>query len=388
MHIKGATGIAQQLQHLSEVQASGLKLQNENGYIGLKDISQALLFVLLKHSLQFRKNVSGTKLPLHSVPRFFFFFLPVFCRDCRRLLISFSGYAIAKPLKLQAAVHQVWQLILDRVSTTKSAISAPAIGSDPHSFWSESMKVQSDAEMQRWLAEMAKRSGQHIRDALTVFSSLKLQLVLLSSKSLTRNAKKETFVAVDSAKFLGVDNLARATNSASGASMPPTPGQLTAEQQYQIAEQSRARAQARAAAEAEAAAAAVTQAVRAAAADRAAEYMPAMTPAVYHKDQIVSCPRCSIRFKAPQACHSLICPECMVPIEEPPVYQQHQQQQQQQQQQQHLVQQPLPPTQQPRGDIQHLINGTYRSSPTDAIRTDHSKQQALCADSTSQASPV
>ena len=39
-------------------------------------------------------------------------------------------------------------------------------------------------------------------------------------------------------------------------------------------------------------------------------------PTVYHEDQIVSCPRCATRFKSPQACHSLVCPECMLPVEE------------------------------------------------------------------------
>ena len=43
---------------------------------------------------------------------------------------------------------------------------------------------------------------------------------------------------------------------------------------------------------------------------------PVVYPPVYQEDQIVSCPRCATRFKSPQACHSLICPECMLPIEE------------------------------------------------------------------------
>jgi hypothetical protein len=36
----------------------------------------------------------------------------------------------------------------------------------------------------------------------------------------------------------------------------------------------------------------------------------------YCTGQVVCCPRCSLRFRAPQACHSLLCPGCKLPIEE------------------------------------------------------------------------
>jgi hypothetical protein len=37
---------------------------------------------------------------------------------------------------------------------------------------------------------------------------------------------------------------------------------------------------------------------------------------VYYSGQIVQCPRCSLRFRSPQPCHSLVCPDCVLPIEE------------------------------------------------------------------------
>ena len=37
---------------------------------------------------------------------------------------------------------------------------------------------------------------------------------------------------------------------------------------------------------------------------------------IYYSGQIVQCPRCSLRFRSPQPCHSLVCPDCVLPIEE------------------------------------------------------------------------
>ena len=37
---------------------------------------------------------------------------------------------------------------------------------------------------------------------------------------------------------------------------------------------------------------------------------------VYYAGQIVQCPRCSLRFRSPQSCHSLVCPDCVLPIED------------------------------------------------------------------------
>jgi hypothetical protein len=36
---------------------------------------------------------------------------------------------------------------------------------------------------------------------------------------------------------------------------------------------------------------------------------------VYYAGQIVQCSRCSLRFRSPQSCHSLVCPDCVLPIE-------------------------------------------------------------------------
>ena len=37
---------------------------------------------------------------------------------------------------------------------------------------------------------------------------------------------------------------------------------------------------------------------------------------IYYPGQIVKCLRCSLRFRSPQPCHSLVCPACILPIEE------------------------------------------------------------------------
>ena len=36
---------------------------------------------------------------------------------------------------------------------------------------------------------------------------------------------------------------------------------------------------------------------------------------VYYSGQIVQCHRCSLRFRSPQPCQSLVCPDCTLPIE-------------------------------------------------------------------------
>ena len=44
---------------------------------------------------------------------------------------------------------------------------------------------------------------------------------------------------------------------------------------------------------------------------------PAAAPAnIYYSGQIVQCHRCSLRFRSPQECHSLVCPDCVLPIED------------------------------------------------------------------------
>ncbi len=46
------------------------------------------------------------------------------------------------------------------------------------------------------------------------------------------------------------------------------------------------------------------------------QYLGQASEMVYYSGQIVQCPRCSLRFRSPQPCHSLVCPDCVLPIEE------------------------------------------------------------------------